>query len=97
MKVLALEKEARGVTADACTPHLKAEAAEVLSLYEQGIIREIYFTRSSHEAVVILESSSLDEARSLLGRLPLVRNGLVTFEVDELVPYDGFSRLVDRR
>ncbi len=94
MKFLALEKEVPGVSPDAYAAHLKAEAGMVLSLYEQGIIREISFTRSSHEAVIILECSSLVDAHAAISRLPLVQYGLISFKVEELVPYTGFSRLV---
>lgn len=95
MKFLAREQDAPGLSSEAYAPFLKEEARTVLSLYEKGIIREIYFTSPSNEAVIILECPSLDSARESLSQLPLVRNGLITFQVEELVPYNGFSRLVE--
>jgi len=95
MKFLAREQDTPGGTPEACTPFLKEEARTVLRLYEKGIIREIYFTSPSNEAVIILESRSIDSARESLSELPLVREGLITFQIEELVPYTGFSRLVE--
>ena len=94
MKILAFEEEVPGVSADAFAPFLNNEARAVLSLYEKGVIREIYFTGTSHEAVIVLECSSTVDARAHLNNLPLVQKGLISFKVEELVPYNGFSRLL---
>jgi len=40
-----------------------------------------------------LECADVVEAESLLTTLPLVRAGLIAFEVIPLVPYPGFERL----
>ena len=93
VKFIALEQEVPKVSPEAYAPHLKDEARTVLALYEQGMIREIYFTHPAREAVIILECANLDEARAVLDGLPLVRNGLIAFKIEALVPYDGFSRL----
>jgi hypothetical protein len=43
--------------------------------------------------VLILECADIEEAREVLNTLPLVKEGLITFDVIPLVPYPGFSRL----
>jgi hypothetical protein len=43
MKILAIEKEFAGKTAEDFKPHLEAEARKVWELYKKGVIREIYF------------------------------------------------------
>ena len=94
MKVLALSKDLPGVVEEQSTEELlRAEAAKVWELYQSGVLREIYFTADTHEAVLILECASADEARSHLAGLPLVRAGLIDFEVKGFVPYPGFARL----
>ena len=45
------------------------------------------------QAVLVLECESADEARRRLEELPLVREGLIDFEVIPLVAYPGFARL----
>jgi hypothetical protein len=93
MKMLALEKEVPGVTEEAFKPYLKEEAARVWELYQAGTFRELYFRRDEPSAVLILECQSIEQALGLLDTLPLVREGLITFDVIPLIPYPGFARL----
>lgn len=94
MKLLAIEKENPGLTLSDYQPYLKDEAKKVLDFYLQGIVREIYFNER-HEAVIILECDGMNEAAGYLESLPLVKAGLIHFELMELNPYTGFSRLLD--
>lgn len=93
MKILAIEREASGVSPDDFKPHLKAEAQRVWELYQLGVFREIYFDSDSHGAVIVMECRNADEARRYLDTLPLVSEKLIRFEVMQLEPYSGFSRL----
>ena len=52
MKILAIERELPGATAEAFRPHLKAEARRVWELYQTGVIRELYFRADEHVAVL---------------------------------------------
>jgi hypothetical protein len=93
MKILAIEKETEGTTDEQFEPYLKAEAACAWELYQSGIIREPYFRADREEAVLILECASVKEAEGILKTLPLVKAGLITFEVIPLKAYPGFARL----
>ena len=93
MKILAVEKEMAGVTDKQCEPFLKAEAARVWELYRSGELRESYFRADRSQAVLILECADAKEAHQLLATLPLVKRGLIKFEVVPLIPYPGFARL----
>ena len=93
MKILAIEKEIPGIDDEQYQPHLKAEAARVWKLYQGGVIREMYFRSDRPEAVLILELSDAGEAREVLNTLPLVKEGLIDFEIIPLKPYPGFERL----
>ncbi len=92
MKIIAIEKELSQNSAE-YEPHLKGEARAVWELQKSGVVREIYFTEETHEAVLILECESAAEAGDYLSRLPLVKSGLIRFEVAALKPYSGFERL----
>jgi len=96
MKILALEKDVPGVTAEQFPPHLQAEARRVWELYKAGIIREMYFRQEKTDAVLILECTDAAEAREILNSLPLVREKLIDFEIIPLVPYPGLERLFFR-
>ncbi|MFN8371834.1 MAG: muconolactone Delta-isomerase family protein [Anaerolineae bacterium] len=91
MKILAIEKDL--VPADQMRTHLKAEALRVWELYQAGIVREMYFHAEQHNAVLILECENVEDAKNYLAMLPLVKAGMIDFEVLPLIPYPGFGRL----
>ena len=93
MKILAMEIETEGVTSEQFTPHLKSEAKRVWELYQNGRVREFYFREDRSEAVLMLECADTSEARQILGSLPLVKAGLISFDIIPLVPYSGIARL----
>jgi len=95
MKILALEKELPGATDQGFQAHTKSEALRVWELYQTGTLREIYFRAGRNEAVLMLECSDTAEAQDVLGSLPLVKAGLISFDVIPLVPYPGFARLFE--
>ncbi len=93
MKILAIEKEIPGITEEQCTPYLRSEAERAWELHQAGIIRELYFRADRSEAVLILECKDVREASEIINSLPLVKNGLITFDLIPLAPYPGFARL----
>jgi muconolactone delta-isomerase len=94
MKILALEKEVPGIKDEQFTPAiLKTEAGRAWELHQAGIIRELYFRQDRQEAVLVLECKDTEEAKSVLATLPLVKAGLIAFDVIPLAAYPGFSRL----
>lgn len=93
MKILAIEQEEQGVVEEQFQPHLEAEAAAVWQLYQNGVIRELYFRKDREEAVFVLECATTSEAKKALGTLPLVKAGLISFEFIPLKAYPGFERL----
>ena len=97
MKILALEKEFKGKTANDFQPYLKAEARRVWELYKEGIIREIYFQADHNRAVLVLECANKNEAKEKLSTLPLVRELLIDFDIIELRTYPGFERLIENK
>ena len=96
MKILAMERETPGARAEDFLPHLKEEASCLWGLVQAGLVRETYFRADQHTAILVLEVPSVEEARVLLSRLPLVSAGLIGFELIPLIPYDGFSRLFSK-
>ena len=93
MKILALERELPGVTDKEFKPHLKAEAARVWELHQAGVFRELYFRADRPSAVLVLECTDVEDANDVLNTLPLVKEGLIAFDLIPLVAYPGFSRL----
>lgn len=88
-----MEKGVQGVTEEDYRPHLKKEAARVLELYQADVVREIYFREDRPTAVLVLECGSVEAVSEVLSTLPLVKAGLITFDIIPLAPYPGFYRL----
>lgn len=94
MKIIALEHSLPEAAADRFTSALlKAEAWRAWELHQAGVIRELYFRADRHEAVLMLECSSTEDAQAVLDTLPLVHAGLIGFELIPLVAYPGLARL----
>lgn len=93
MRILALEVESQDAAEEDFLPFLAAEALKVWQLQQDDIIREIYFHRDRHSAVLMLECDSVEVAKRELSELPLVSAGLIEFDFIPLVPYPGFARL----
>jgi hypothetical protein len=93
MKLIALEKAVADVSPERLEPHLKAEVKRIWELHQAGIVREIHFRQDQPTAVLVLECASKQEAEGFLNALPLVREGLIKFEIIPLAPYPGFARL----
>ena len=93
MKILALGKDVPGIAEGQCLPHLKAEALRAWELHQAGMIRELYFRADEASAVLVLECADVEEARRTLATLPLVKAGLIDFDLIPLRAYPGFARL----
>jgi muconolactone delta-isomerase len=96
MKILALEQEVPDTPPEAFGPHLEAEAARAWKLYQAGIFREMYFRGDQSTAVLMLECAGVEEAEQVLATMPLVKAGLITFDIIPLKPYPGFARLFSK-
>jgi hypothetical protein len=93
VKILAIEHEQPGVTAGQFQAYRQDEALIAWRLYQEEVIRELYFRADQNTAILVLECEDIAEAESVLATLPLVRAGLIAFELLPLKPYPGFSRL----
>ena len=92
MKILAIEKNVGQIDPDKEKFTLTEEAVTLYELYHEEIVREFYFNEN-HEAILVLEYSSVAACEEMLHELPLVKNGLTRFEVMEMRPYTGFERI----
>jgi len=93
MKILAIEKELKDIDWSIENDTLENEAQHAYQLYISGYFREMYFNEF-HNAVIILECESLEKANELLNSLPLVKNGMIAFELMQLNPYTGYDRIM---
>ena len=93
MKILAIEREIAGVEWHNTGELLEQEAQHVFQLYLSDSLREIYFTEEKN-AVLVMETKDRKTAEELLNALPLVKAGMIRFEILELQPYTGYERIL---
>lgn len=74
---------------------LKKEAKYIWELSSKGIVRNIWFTEKTKDAILIFEAESERAVREAMDGAPLVAEGLLVYEVVGLRPYNGFERLFD--
>ena len=72
-------------------PFLDPEAEAVRVLYGRGIVRAAWSREDVPGACVLLEVSSLEEARKELSSAPLVGNGMIEVQFIPLRGYRGFG------
>jgi hypothetical protein len=72
---------------------LKQEAKVLWDLHKKGIVRSIWFTKKSREAILIIETEETIKAEDIINTFPLVKEELITYDIVELVAYDGYERL----
>jgi hypothetical protein len=61
-----------------------------------GVFRENYLQADHPGAVLVLEATGADHAQRLLAELPLVRAGIIAFDVWPLTVSTLWDRLAER-
>lgn len=93
MKILALDRPLPGATMDKYVPHLKDEVRHTWTAYKQDVVRDIYFRQDRPGVAILLECASADEAKAVVADFPLVKAGLIEFEVIPLGPFTNWELL----
>ena len=57
------------------------------------MFRELCFRKDRPAAALMMECADVKESNQVLETLPLVREGLIDFDVIPLVTHPGFARL----
>jgi hypothetical protein len=65
-------------------PYLPEEGAVVAELRREGTLKAVYLRADGRGVFNVVEAASLAEATQQLARLPLVREGLLSFELTEV-------------
>lgn len=93
MQFVALSRRLPGTTPEQLAAHAAAEAWAAHQLLVEGTVRSIHMCPDRPGSLVTLECASLADAQAALARLPMVRDGLIAFDVSRLVPYTGYAAL----
>jgi len=93
MKVLCLDRPLRGSTPEKYQPHLLDEVRHAWESYKRGVVRDIYFRQDRPGVAMFLECENPAEAQELLASFPLVKAGLIDFEMIPLGPFTNWEVL----
>jgi hypothetical protein len=93
MQVLALSRRLPGVTTEQLQPLEQPEAAAAYRLMMGGHLRNVHMLPERPGAMLILEANDIAHAQQLLGGLPMVEQGLITFDLSRMLPYPALGSL----
>jgi hypothetical protein len=72
-------------------PHLQAEAARIAELRQAGVVELMLLKADWSGAVLLMRAADLTAAREAVDSLPLVTNGITSFELTEVIAPDALQ------
>lgn len=81
MKMAVIMDLVPGTTQEQVMPLFKEEAAQAWAYYKEGFFRDMNFRADKPGVLNIIEADSVETAKEKLSKLPLAREGFMTFEV----------------
>ena len=86
MQVLAIDKMIKAVDDSELMKHLPEELAATVKLYLDEKVRTFYFRKDRPGIIFIMEADSLEDAKESLITLPLVKVGILNFDLIPIGP-----------
>ncbi len=93
-RVLAIGHMAAGATRDKVMPVMQREVRATVRLYLAGKLDQWFVRRDQNGVVFLLNVSTVEEARALLGKLPLDEEKLMEFDLIPLGPLSPLGLLL---
>ena len=93
--VLAILTVREGVQREAIMKVMQAEIRATVQLYLDGRIQQWYSKTDWRGVVFVLDSKSVEEAKGVLERLPLIQENLASFEYIGLAPLGPLRLLMN--
>ena len=93
MQIMAIVTRAQGRTDADVAGYRVPEGQSVWALYKSSVVRGMWSRTDSPGALLLLEVAGRAAARDAMTSLPMVRDGLVEFQLIELAPFLGLEYL----
>src|ERR1700753_2218427 len=97
MKVMAIGSITKPPTPEQQAQIMSREVPDTLQLYLDGKIEQFWFRQDRPGVVFLMDVASVEEARALVGKLPLTEGGYMTFELTPVGPLAPLARLIPSR
>ncbi|WP_339652077.1 hypothetical protein [Halopseudomonas pelagia] len=95
MKFLVVFKIAEGKSMDDVAPLMVDEIKEVWRSYQEGSLREFYFSPKRPAVVLIYEADDEAAVEIAVSRLPMVKESVLSHETFELAAFSHLQALFD--
>lgn len=93
MKIMAIGTLAP-LTPEQQNRYMPSEVPDTLKLYLNGKIEQFWLQDGMKGTIFLMNVESLDEAKSLLGALPLTAANLLTFDLKPVGPLSPLGMLI---
>ncbi|QGZ65686.1 hypothetical protein [Paraburkholderia acidisoli] len=93
MKVFAIATAQPTFTPEKIAQYMPHEVPATLKLYLDGKVEQFWF-REKMGPIFLMNVESVDQAKSILNTLPLVADGLMTYEYLPVGPLAPLGRLI---
>lgn len=96
MKLFAIDRILPTATEEKIRNVVLKDAFHTWTLYSKDMIREAYFRKDRPGVVLVLEAPSVDDAKRMLATFPLVKAGVVEFDVIPVGHFLPFGTLFSK-
>ncbi|RFU48548.1 hypothetical protein [Paraburkholderia sp. DHOC27] len=96
MKVFAIATAQPTLTSEKLQQHMPHEVPDTLQLYLDGKVEQFWF-REKAGPIFLMNVESVEEAKATLNALPLVADGLMTYEFLPVGPLAPLRLLIQKK
>ena len=94
MKVFAIGSFAKPITDEERQQIMRKEVPDTLKLYLEGKIEQFWFREDKPGVIFLMNTESLNQAKSMILELPLAANGFLGFEFIPVGPLKPLALLI---
>lgn len=93
MKIIAIDRILPSASEEKIRDVVIQDALHTWVLYSNDVIRELYFRKDRPGVVLIMETPTVGDARMLLSSFPLVKAGVIEFDIIPVGHFVPFGTL----
>ncbi len=96
MKLFAIDRILPTATEETIRGVVIREALHIWLLYTKDIVREVYFRKDRPGTVLVLECENVADAKKFLSTFPMVKAGVIDFDIIPVGHFVPFGTLLDQ-
>lgn len=96
MKIFAIDRILPTATEENIRGVVIREALHIWMLYTKELVREVHFRKDRPGVVLVLECESAADAKRILSTFPMVKAGVIDFDIIPVGHFVPFGTLLDQ-